>query len=96
MERVWITSFRKLIISYDCEKNLPLPKLPNQATYYSRQIHLNNFTVVRGNSKRKLTPDNVTVYVWTQNMYRKESNKIASCVFNTLLATEMENVVTVD
>lgn len=39
-----------LTMSFDCEKNLPLPKIPDQATYYSRQLYLYNFTVVVGNS----------------------------------------------
>lgn len=39
-----------LIISYDCQKNVPLPKLPNQATYYSRQLYHYNFTVCIGSS----------------------------------------------
>lgn len=79
-----------LMLSYDCQKNLPLPKLPDQATYYSRQIYLNNFTVVKGNSKSRLNPENVTAYIWTENEFKKGSNEIASCVFNTLLTTEME------
>lgn len=52
-----------LTLSFDCQKNLPLPKLPDQATYYSRQIYLHNFTVVKGHSKSKLTPNNVTAYI---------------------------------
>ena len=29
---------RLLIFSFDCQKNLPLPKLPDQSTYHSRQV----------------------------------------------------------
>lgn len=29
----------------DCQKNCPMPKLPDQTTYYSRQIYLYNCTV---------------------------------------------------
>ncbi|XP_072399691.1 uncharacterized protein [Diabrotica undecimpunctata] len=83
-----------LIFSFDCQKNLPLPKLPDQATYYSRQIYLYNFTVVKGNSKSKLTPDNVTSYVWTENEFKKGSNEIASFVFDTLNTTEMKSPIT--
>lgn len=34
-----------LILSYDCQKNIPLLKLLDQSTYYSRQFQ--NFTVVK-------------------------------------------------
>ncbi|XP_050665650.1 uncharacterized protein LOC126965910 [Leptidea sinapis] len=48
-----------LILSYDCQKNLCLPKTPDQSAYYSRQINLFNFTIVQGSSKSKLEPSNV-------------------------------------
>ncbi|XP_068084852.1 uncharacterized protein [Anabrus simplex] len=80
--------------SYDCQKNLPLPKVPDQAAYYSRQIYLHNFTVVKGDSKSQLTPENVTAYIWTENEFGKGSNEIASLVFDTLIATEMESPIT--
>lgn len=78
-----------LILSFDCQKNQPLPKLPDQSTYYSRQLYLNNFCVVKGNSKTKLTKDNVTSYVWTENEFGKGSNVIASCLFDSLNSTDM-------
>lgn len=40
-----------LILSYDCQKNMPLPKLPDQSCYYSRQLYLYNFTIVEGTSE---------------------------------------------
>nr|CAH7753285.1 unnamed protein product [Callosobruchus chinensis] len=43
-----------LILSFDCQKNQSLPKIPDQATYYSRQVYIYNFTVVKGCSKGKL------------------------------------------
>ncbi|KAJ8962438.1 hypothetical protein NQ314_005734 [Rhamnusium bicolor] len=33
-----------LTISFDCEKNLVVPKIPDQITYYKRQLYLYNLT----------------------------------------------------
>ncbi|KAH9632997.1 hypothetical protein HF086_000357 [Spodoptera exigua] len=35
-----------LTMSFDCQKNLGLPKVPDQSAYYSRQINFYNFTIV--------------------------------------------------
>lgn len=40
-----------VIFSFDCQKNQVLPKVPDQQAYYSRQLYIYNFTVVRGTSK---------------------------------------------
>lgn len=84
-----------LIISFDCQKNLPLPKLPDQSTYYSRQIYLFNLTVVKGPSGDRLIPETVTSYCWTENNHQKGSNEIASCVFDTLQSLDMSAFNTV-
>lgn len=73
-----------LILSFDCQKNLPLPKIPDQACYFSMQINLYNFTVVIGNSKTMLTPETVKSFLWSEVDRRKSSNEIASAVFHTL------------
>lgn len=46
-------------ISFDCQKNMILPKLPDQAAYYSRQVYLYNFGIVKGSTKASLSADNV-------------------------------------
>lgn len=79
-----------LILSFDCQKNLPLPKIPDQATYYSKQIYLYNFTVVKGHSKATLSPGNVTSYLWLENQFQKGSNEIASCIYDTLLNLDLD------
>lgn len=56
-------------LSFDCQKNNPLPKLPDQAAYFSRQFNMYNFTVVIGTSKSAL--DNVRTYYWCENEYSK-------------------------
>lgn len=53
-----------ITFSYDCEKNLPLPKSADQIVYYKRQLYLYNFTVVQGSSNARLTSDNVRSYLW--------------------------------
>ncbi|CAH2102407.1 unnamed protein product [Euphydryas editha] len=73
-----------LVLSFDCQKNLPLPKIPDQATYYARQLYIYNFTVVIGSSSQKLTKENVHAYTWTENESLKGSNEICSCLFNCL------------
>lgn len=84
-----------LILSYDCQKNLPLPKVPDQSTYYSKQVYLHNFTIVRGNSKAKLIPENVTVYSWTEIEFPKDSSIISSCVYNLLELTDTSGYQTI-
>lgn len=78
-----------LILSFDCQKNLPLPKIPDQSTYYSRQFYFQNFTIVKGHSKSPLNSSNVTSYCWTENEFSKDSNLISSCVFDCLRSIDM-------
>lgn len=77
------------IISFDCQKNMVLPKIPDQSTYYSRQLYFYNFTVVEGNSKTKLTPQNVFSYCWTEEQFAKDANLISSAVYHRLCHTEI-------
>ncbi|XP_046684501.1 uncharacterized protein LOC124373972 [Homalodisca vitripennis] len=84
-----------LILSFDCQKNQPLPKLPDQSSYYTRQLYLNNFCVVKGHSKSKLDKDNVTAYTWTENEFSKGSNEISSCLYDTLNSIDLTPYMTV-
>lgn len=59
------------IISFDCQKNQVLPKVPDQSAYYSRQFYIYNFTIVDGHSRSPLTRDNVSAFTWTENEYSK-------------------------
>lgn len=79
-----------LILSFDCQKNLPMPRVPDQSTYYSRQLYIYNFTIVQGNSKCSLTRENVSSYVWTEDTALKGSNEISSCVYHCLNRLNME------
>lgn len=73
--------------SFDCQKNSPLPKLPDQAAYFSRQFNMFNFTVVIGTSKSAL--NNVRSYYWCENEHPKSSSEIASAVFDTLISLDI-------
>ncbi|CAH4033036.1 unnamed protein product [Pieris brassicae] len=74
-------------MSFDCQKNSALPKLPDQAAYFSRQFNMRNFTVVIGTSKSAL--DNVRTYYWCENEHAKSSSEIASAVFDTLISLDI-------
>lgn len=73
-----------ITLSFDCQKNSPMPKLPDQSTYYSRQLYLYNFTIVQGSSKAALSPKNTFAYCWTEDKFAKSSNEIASALFDRL------------
>lgn len=74
----------EILLSFDCQKNLPLPKIPDQSVYYSRQLYLYNFTIVRGSSRHSLSKDNVYSYTWTEETAHKGSNEICSAVIDCL------------
>lgn len=80
-----------LTISFDCQKNQVLPKLPDQSVYYSRQLYIYNFTAVTGSSHSPLTKENVSIYTWTEDQYNKGSNEISSAVFHKLNQEDFTN-----
>lgn len=82
-----------ITLSIDCQKNMAVPKLFDQAAYFSRQISFYNFGVVQGTSKSTLTKENVFLYVWGENDRPKGSNEISSAVYHRLCnLTIPENV----
>ncbi|KAJ8876537.1 hypothetical protein PR048_020982 [Dryococelus australis] len=85
----------KITFSYDCEKNLALPNIPDQATYYARQLYLYNFTICKRSSKSSQTKENTFCYVLTENEFSKGSNQIASAVRHHLIDTNMYTATTV-
>jgi hypothetical protein len=78
-----------LILSFDMQKNLCLPKVPDQQAYYSRQLYLHNFTVVQGHSKTQLNKNSCTSYCWTEDEFPKGSNQITSAVFHKLNSIDL-------
>ncbi|CAH1107015.1 unnamed protein product [Psylliodes chrysocephalus] len=73
----------------DMEKNLCLPKIPDQQAYYSRQLYLHNFTVVQGSSTSQLSTENCFRYCWTEDVYGKGSNQVAFAIFHRLQNTDL-------
>lgn len=66
-----------------------------QSTYYSRQLYVLNFTIIKGNSKANQSPENVTEYCWTENEFPEDSNVISSCVFDLLNSIDMSRFKTI-
>ncbi|CAH2096686.1 unnamed protein product [Euphydryas editha] len=83
------------IISFDCQKNLPLPKLPDQIIYYSRQLYFYNFTIVEASSTLPFTKERIFAYVCTENEHNKDSNLVASAVYHRLTETDKNNIDTI-
>lgn len=76
---------KAVILTFDCQKNLLLPRVPDQLAYFSRQYSFYNFTVINGHSKTKLTKENVHCYTWCESEYAKNSSSITSCLYHHLL-----------
>lgn len=69
-----------ITLNFDCQKNLPLPKIPDQATYYERQLYIYNFTVVVGSSVDKLTKEKYTrIHGRKMNLLRGRMKFAAVC-----------------
>ena len=81
-----------ITFSFDCQKNNPLPRIPDQSAYYSRQFYLYNFTIVQGSSKDKLNKNTTYAYTWTENEFGKTANQIASTVYDWLNKTNVSGI----
>lgn len=80
----------ELLLSYDCQKNLLLPKVPDQEAYYRRQLYLYNFTICEGVSTADRSTSNTFSYVWTEEQYGKGSIHIASALYHRLSLLNFE------
>lgn len=83
-----------ITISFDCQKNQVLPKVPDQNAYYSRQLYIYNLCFVQGSSKDKQTKEKTFMYIWTENEYQKGSNEVSSALFHRLTTTNFEGIKT--
>lgn len=81
---------RQVILTADCQKGEPLPRVTDGAAYYSRQLTFNHFCVVEGSSHNKLNKSNVTSFTWTEENFKKGSNEIWSCMFHKMNQLEAE------
>lgn len=84
-----------LTLSYDCQKNLVLPKIPDQAAYYARQLYLFNFTICEGSSQSPQNKSNTFSYIWYENEYPKGCNQIASALHHRLCNSNLDGVSSV-
>jgi hypothetical protein len=82
-------------LSFDCQKNLHLPKLLDQMVSYSHQLYLYYITIVEGSSTEKLSPGSVYNYCWTEDEFAKGSNQIDSALYDGLMKTNLTNKKTV-
>lgn len=89
------TDPKMITISFDCQKNQPLPKVPDQSAYYSRQLYIYNLTFVQGSSKSEQNPSNVFMYTWTEDEFRKGSKEVASMLYHRLCNTHIPREVEV-
>lgn len=84
-DRLNLTCPNALTICFDVMENLCLPRTPVGQAYYSRQLYMYVFAVVVHNGKESRQPkENVMFYVWREDQAGKDSNIIASAVFNAL------------
>lgn len=83
------------------KKNLPLPKVPDQLCYYSRQLYFYNLAVVEGSSKLPLVEgssklplikDRIFSYYCTENEFAKNANLVASAVYDRLTKTDKTGI----
>ncbi|KAJ8879798.1 hypothetical protein PR048_020406, partial [Dryococelus australis] len=81
-----------LTLSYDCQKNLVLPKVQYQATYYSRQSYLYNYTICQGSSHDSQSVRNTFCYAWTEVSFKKGSSEIASALYHRLQNTDLVDI----
>ncbi|XP_056098814.1 uncharacterized protein LOC130077555 [Rhinichthys klamathensis goyatoka] len=80
-------------VCFDMMQNLILPKTPIGQAYYSRQLYLYLFGVVRHHGENSRQPkEDVHLYVWQENQGPKNSNMIPSALndcFTVRLASQI-------
>lgn len=80
-------------MSYGCQKNQVLPKIPDQAAYYySRQFYIYNFSICKEISTDKQSKENTYIYTWTEADAAKGSAQIASAVFHRLQNIDLNGI----
>lgn len=82
------TRYSLLTLSFDCQKKLVLPKVPDQSAYYSRQLYLYNLCFVKGSSRDQQNKENTFIYTWTENQY----HEILSALIHRLKNTNFDGI----
>lgn len=75
----------------DCMQNQAMPKIPDQATYFSRQLNYYNFTIAEPVKKNEMEHFG---YTWTEDQAKKGSNQIASAMCHRLMNTNFDGIHT--
>lgn len=59
-------------LAADCQQNQPLPKIPDQAAYFSRQLNLYNFTIAEYMGEDETLN---FAYIWTEERKQPDSQR---------------------
>lgn len=65
-----------LLISFDLQKCLPTPNLTCSEAFYKRLLWVYNLTII------DYTTGQSTCYMWSENIARRGSKEIASCLYH--------------
>ena len=79
-------------LSFDCHKNQVLPKVPDSAAYYSRQLYMYNFTIVTNFTKKDTHATTNDLYCWTEDQGAKGSNEIALAVYHRWTSLDLTHI----
>ena len=85
-------------VCFDMMENLVLPKSPIGLTYYSRQLYLYVFGVVRHRGHGQMQgKDDIHLFTWLEHQNRKNSNMVASALryyFDKIVKAELSRFTT--
>lgn len=76
----------------DCQQNQAMPKIPDQASYFSRQLNYYNYTMAESVGVKEM---NDFGYTWSEDQAKKGSNQIASAMCHRLMNTNYDGTHTV-
>ncbi|KAG0434536.1 hypothetical protein HPB47_019035, partial [Ixodes persulcatus] len=79
-------------LSYDCQQNQAMPKVPDQQDYYSRQLYHYDLSVIKHQTDGSMPKHAVNCYTSSENKNTKGSNGVASAVHNTLRGANYEGI----
>jgi hypothetical protein len=71
-----------LVLAFDVQQNMPLPRTNITEAFYKRQLWLYNFGIVV--CGRQQTPKGVYFYLWLESQSARGSNKIVSALLHFL------------
>ncbi|KAJ8880749.1 hypothetical protein PR048_017219 [Dryococelus australis] len=91
-QKLRVKSDSELVLTYDCQKNLIQPKLPDQEEYYKRQMYLFNFTIFEGILNSFQNKNNTYIY---KMLTLKAQTKLASSLHHRLNKLNLDEVTTI-